>query len=223
MALNDTIAGLYEALLAAFGYRDWWPGETPFEVMVGAVLTQRTNWKNVEKAIAALAAEGALDAHSLAQMDLERLQTLIRPAGYYRQKSARVQRLARWLVERTGGDLKPLDGVPTDLLRAELLALRGIGPETADSILLYALERPVFVVDTYTKRVVVRHGLLEPEAGYNDLQESFQSWLPDRVDLYKDYHAQLVELGKRYCRTRPRCEGCPARALLGEPLAEYCA
>ena len=223
MNTNALLMGLYRALLAAHGPRDWWPGETPFEVMVGAVLTQRTNWGNVEKAIGALKRAGALGPRALAAMEPERLQQLIRPAGYYRQKTARLRALARWLVDRSnGGGLRALERVPTDELHAELLGIRGIGPETADSILLYALGRPTFVVDAYTKRVVVRHGLLDEACGYEELQDLFESSLPDDVELFKDYHAQLVELGKRCCRTTPRCAQCPARPLLGDPLEEHC-
>ena len=220
MDTSAVLMDVYRALRAEFGDRNWWPAESPFEVMVGAVLTQRTNWGNVEKAIAALKADGALSAEALAGMDLERLQTLVRPAGYYRQKALRLRRLAAWLVERAGGDPARLADAPTDALREELLALRGIGPETADSMLLYAQERPTFVVDTYTKRVVVRHGLLDAGCGYVELKEFFEWNLPADVGLYKDYHAQLVEVGKRHCRPRPRCARCPLHALLGDPLPE---
>jgi endonuclease-3 related protein len=188
--------------------------------MVGAILTQNTNWSNVEKAIAGLKREGALSPQALAQMTPERLQQTIRSAGYFRQKSVRLQRLAQWVMERAGGDLNSLDGTPTEDLREELLALRGIGPETADSILLYALDRPTFVVDTYTKRVVLRHQLLDEECTYHDLKELFEDALPADLELLRDYHAQIVELGKRYCRPRPRCAGCPAAAALGAPVLE---
>ena len=220
MDLERILMELYEALLARFGHRSWWPGDTPFEVMAGAVLTQRTNWRNVEKALSALKEADALSPAALARMEPERLQALIRPAGYYRQKSARLARVARWLVERWGGDVAALSDAPTDELRAELLSLRGIGPETADSILLYALERPVFVVDSYTMRVVVRHELLYAESGYPDLQQLFSDHLPEDVALYKDYHAQMVELGKRFCRPAPRCRDCPVRPVLGEPALD---
>ncbi len=220
MDLARKLTELYHALRERFGDRHWWPGETPFEVMVGAILTQRTNWANARKAIANLREAGALEPRVLASLELERLRELVRPAGYFRQKSARLARLANWLVQRGEGTVEALAAVPTARLREELLALRGIGPETADSILLYALERPVFVVDAYTMRVVVRHGLLDPGAGYYELRELFTASLPRHVALYKDFHAQLVELGKRFCRSRPRCEGCPARPALGEPIPD---
>ncbi|MCD6415485.1 MAG: endonuclease III domain-containing protein [Planctomycetes bacterium] len=218
--MHAQLMGLYEALRREFGPREWWPADTPFEVMVGAILTQRTNWQNVEKAMERLRAAGALDVRTLAGMSPEQMHELVRPAGYYRQKSARLSRLARWFWERAEGDPQRLATRPTDDLREELLSLRGIGPETADSILLYALERPSFVVDSYTNRAVVRHGLLEPGCGYYELKELFEANLPADIDLYQDYHAQLVELGKRFCGTRPRCAGCPARAILGEPIPD---
>ncbi|MFW6188826.1 MAG: endonuclease III domain-containing protein [Planctomycetota bacterium] len=217
MNLYDRLMELYEALREAFGHRQWWPGETPFEVMVGAILTQRTSWENVEQAISSLKGAGELSPERLATLERERLEELIRSAGYYRQKAARLQRLAEWLRERTGGEAAELDRLPTDELRRELLSVRGIGPETADSILLYALERPTFVVDTYTKRVTARHQLVDPQCGYYELKQLFEANLPRELELYEDYHAQLVELGKRYCRPRPRCENCPARPVLGEP------
>lgn len=220
MDLTETLVDLYEALRRAYGYRNWWPGDGPFEVMAGAILTQRTNWGNVEKALDALKEKDALNPERMARMAPEDLQDLVRPAGYYRQKSARLQRLCRWLLDRCGGRVAELERVPTDELREELLAIRGIGPETADSMLLYALDRLTFVVDTYTTRIVVRHGLLDAGAGYYELKDLFEAHLPQELDLYRDYHAQLVELGKRRCRPTPKCRGCPARPVLGEPLED---
>jgi endonuclease-3 related protein len=220
MDLHKVLMDIYEALRKEFGHQGWWPGETPLEVMVGAILTQRTNWTNAEKALEALKEQGALDGRTLAQMDPRRLQELVRPSGYYRQKAARLGRLARWLVQAADGRPEQLADVPTDQLRQELLGIRGIGPETADSILLYALERPTFVVDTYTKREVVRHGLLGADCGYLELKELFEYHLPREVPLYQDYHAQLVRLGKEYCRPRPLCAKCPLHPLLGDPLED---
>ena len=219
MSLDARLLDVYEALRSAFGHRGWWPGESPFEIMVGAVLTQRTNWRNVRKAVESLKDAGCLAPEALAALEVAELERLIRPAGYYRQKAARLKVLANWLLERAGGDPANLEGVPTDALREELLALRGIGPETADSMLLYALERPTFVVDAYTKRVVVRHGLLDEGCSYFELKDLFEQALPEDLGLYKDYHAQIVELGKRCCRPRPRCATCPLHPLLGDPLA----
>jgi len=218
MNLTSLLMKIYHALHEAFGHRGWWPGETPFEVMVGAVLTQRTNWGNVEKAIANLKNAGLMTPEALAQTEPERMQALVRPAGYYRQKTARLLRLVTWLMDRSGGDMDALAKVPTDEFRAELLALSGIGPETADSILLYAFGRPTFVVDAYTKRVMARHELIDITFTYEELKEFFESNLPAEVELYKDYHAQLVEVGKRYCRTVPVCSACPLHAVLGDPV-----
>ncbi len=217
MDLGELLIEIYQTLRSAYGHRGWWPGETPFEIMVGAVLTQRTNWRNVAKAIDALKSAGAMEPAALSRLDPVQLQTLVRPAGYYRQKAARLKRLVDWLIERTRGDLELMQDVATEDLREELLALRGVGPETADSILLYAFDRPVFVVDAYTKRVTVRHGLIDEACGYFELKDLFESNLPRDVGLYKDYHAQLVEVGKRQCRTRPLCAACPLHPLLGDP------
>ena len=157
--MNPTLREVYRRLLDALGPQQWWPGETPFEVMVGAVLTQNTNWSNVEKAIQNLRDAGLLDPAAMAGTAPETLAELIRPSGYYRQKSGRLARMAAWLSDTAGGKVERLRKMPADGLRRQLLALSGIGPETADSILLYALDKPVFVVDAYTFRVLTRHGL----------------------------------------------------------------
>jgi len=215
---------IYRTLLHALGHRGWWPGDSPLEVMVGAVLTQNTNWQNVEKAIANLKRADMLGACKLANAAPAELEALIRPAGYYRQKAARLGRLARWLNGRGESDEAAIEALRTlssDRLRQELLAIKGIGPETADSILLYALEKPVFVVDSYTVRILARHGLAEAESSYDEVQALFQDGLPGEVELLKDYHAQLVEVGKRFCRrSRPRCAECPLLELLGRPILE---
>ena len=218
MDTTTRLMRIYESLLDAYGHQGWWPADTPFEVMVGAVLAQRTSWRNVRMAVDRLRAADLLSARALADAAPGRLQELIRPSGYYRQKAARLQLLVRWVLERADGDPASLAAVPTDDLRAELLALRGIGPETADSMLLYALGRPTFVVDAYTMRLAVRHGLADPACGYYELKDLFESHLPRDLDLYKDYHAQLVELGKGCCRPAPLCGQCPLHELLGDPL-----
>jgi len=200
---------MYQALLAFFGPQHWWPGETPFEVAVGAILTQNTSWSNVAKAIANLKAAGVLDPIRLHEMELEPLEALIRPAGYFRVKAKRLKNFLRWLCERHGGDLKNLESVRTAQLREELLGISGIGPETADSILLYALNRPVFVVDTYTARVMVRHGLIGPDLDYQQLQDLFMANLEPDVAFFNEFHALLVMTGKDYCKPRPKCPGCP--------------
>ena len=172
---REQLHEIYELLRAAFGAQHWWPGETTFEIILGAILTQNTSWANVEKAITNLKAAGCLGPAALHALDVEAVEQLIRPAGYFRRKTKRVRNFVQWLFDEYGGDLDALAQVETRRLREELLAITGIGPETADSILLYALNRPVFVVDTYTARVMVRHGLVEPEVDYQSLQYLFEA------------------------------------------------
>lgn len=211
---RGTLAGYHQALLKRYGPQRWWPAETPFEVMVGAILTQNTAWKNVEKAIGALRAEGLLDPHRLHALRAPELAPLIRSAGYFRVKARRLKNLVAWFVQRAGGDPRALDDVPTETLRRELLEVSGVGPETADSILLYALGRPVFVIDTYTWRVLSRHGWIPEETGYEEMRELMESALPAKVPLWNEFHALLVRVGHDYCRPVPRCEDCPLRRWL---------
>jgi len=220
MAIGRLLTQMYTVLRKEFGPQNWWPAQSPFEVVVGAVLTQNTNWSNVEKAIENLKRRGALDPAFLVGLEREELQSLIRPAGYYRQKAGRLRLLAEWIHQNCGGDLAALGARSSERLKRELISLRGIGPETADSILLYALNKPVFVVDTYTKRIAARHELIGWDCSYYELQQLFEEHLPRELELYKDFHAQLVRLGKLFCRPRPRCESCPVRALLGQPALE---
>jgi endonuclease III related protein len=208
------INSAYEILLKANGHLDWWPGDSPLEIIVGAILTQNTAWTNVEKAIVQLKAEDLLSVRALRDVDDSTLEQAIRPSGYFRQKSRKLKGFVAWLDEAYGGRLANLKPVPTARLREELLTVWGIGPETADSILLYAFERPVFVVDAYTKRVATRHGWVGEAAGYETLQDCFTSSLPEYRDLYNDYHAQIVMVGKFFCGPKPKCENCPLKGLL---------
>jgi endonuclease-3 related protein len=208
---------VYQRLFQAFGPQHWWPGETPFEVMIGAVLTQNTNWQNVERAILNLRAADLLDPHALYQVPMEELEELIRPAGYFRIKARRLRSLLEFVEKRYGGSLEKMfrRGLPE--LRDELLTVHGIGPETADSILLYAAGLPVFVVDAYTHRVLFRHGWIEFEADYHQIQDYLQSSLPQDVPLYNEFHALFVHLGKHYChKSRPKCRECPLFKMLPE-------
>ncbi|MEN6574741.1 MAG: endonuclease III domain-containing protein [Phycisphaerales bacterium] len=211
---REQLLDIYRLLLDFFGPQHWWPGETPFEIALGAILTQNTSWSNVERAIANLKAARRLDACKLHALDMEQLETLIRPAGYFRVKAKRLRNFTTWLCDRYDGAMQNLEPIATNRLREELLAISGIGPETADSILLYALNRPIFVVDTYTARVMARHGLISPEGlDYHQLQDLFTSNLEPDAALFNEFHALLVMTGKDYCKPRPKCEPCPLAPL----------
>jgi len=208
---GDYIREMYELLYGRFGPQNWWPGETPFEVMVGAVLTQNTNWANVEKAISNLKATGEFTVQGLYQMAQDRLANLIRPAGYFNIKAGRLRNLLKMVIEEYHGDLQKLFHEPTRALREKLLSVKGIGPETADSIVLYAAQRPVFVVDAYTFRILARHSMILDHASYEELQDLFVTHLPEDVQMYNEFHALIVRLGKTYCRKKPLCPECPLR------------
>ncbi|MEJ2031914.1 MAG: endonuclease III domain-containing protein [Deltaproteobacteria bacterium] len=208
--MSDRLLALYEALLAHFGPQHWWPGDSPFEVMVGAVLTQNTNWQNVDSALVNLKEEGLLSLAALEALPLEALAEKIRPSGYYRLKAGRLKNLLAFIRAEYEGDLDLFFSDRLPEVREKLLAVKGIGPETADSILLYAAEKPVFVVDAYTHRILSRHGLIFEDAGYHEIQELFTTRLPEDVSLYNEYHALLVRLGKELCKKgKPLCERCP--------------
>jgi len=209
------LLAFYDALHAALGPQHWWPAETPFEVIVGAILTQNTAWKNVEKAIANLRRERLLDPARLARLPLPRLERLVRPSGFYRQKARKLKAFLRFLDAEYGGSLDRMFEEPTARLREKLLGIGGIGPETADSILLYAGQHPVFVIDAYTRRVLSRHALLHDRVRYADAQALFHLHLPRQAALFNQYHALLVETGKRWCRARQaRCHECPLGRFL---------
>lgn len=201
---------LYQHLLRALGPQHWWPAESPFEVIVGAILTQNTAWGNVERAIAQLRAARMLSPRTLARRRSTAVQRLIRPSGYFRQKTAALQGFSRWYLARYQGSARAMFRTPAGRLRQELLGLKGIGPETADSILLYAGCRPIFVIDAYTRRIFQRHQLIPGRESYDELQRFCLDRLPRRVQLYNEFHALLVAVGKRYChRTDPDCASCP--------------
>jgi len=198
---------VYEKLLAVYGPRHWWPADSPFEVMVGAILTQNTNWKNVETAIANLKTHNMLDCELIASSNLQQLGEVIRASGFYMQKARYLQQFSLFYYEN--GKRKGLLKWPTSVLRRHLLAVSGIGPETADSILLYALNRSVFVVDAYTKRLFVRLEHFDHGLGYDNVQHYFQQRLPESLPLFQEFHALIVEHGKRFCKTKPLCSSCP--------------
>lgn len=208
---SSKLASVYRRLLRAYGPQYWWPGDGRFEIMVGAVLTQNTAWINVERAIANLKAARALSPQAILAAHPRRLASWLKPSGYFNVKARRLRALVEWLV-RAGG-VRRLVGRPTDRLRAELLAVHGIGPETADDILLYALDRPVFVIDAYTRRLFARLALIDGDEDYEELRQFFESNLPAEVALYNEYHALIVRHAKEVCRPRPRCAQCCLRRV----------
>lgn len=207
--MTDLLA-IFRSLASRFGPQQWWPAETPFEVVVGAILTQNTAWTNVEKAIANLRAAGVLTPDAVAALTIPDLEALIRPAGFFRQKASRLRDVTTVLVDHCGGRVEELCAGPLDIARQRLLALPGIGPETADSILLYAAHRPSFVVDAYTRRIFTRLGILHGIESYEAIRARFMHELPPDVDLFNEYHALIVTLAKRHCRKRQQdCPTCP--------------
>jgi endonuclease-3 related protein len=207
----EILLSLYHQLFQAFGPRHWWPGDTPFEVAVGAILTQNTAWRNVKKAIANLKKEGVLSPRHIHALPFETLAALIRPSGYYNIKAKRLKHFTDFLFEEASGNVDRLMSRELLPLRKALLAVNGIGPETADSILLYAGNKPTFVVDTYTKRILSRHGLAPEDISYEEARSFFMDCLPPDVTLFNEYHALLVHLGHAFCLKRdPRCLECPA-------------
>jgi endonuclease-3 related protein len=206
---------VFERMLADFGPQHWWPGDSAFEIMVGAVLVQNTAWRNVERAIDNLREAGLMELAALYALPGAELAELIRPAGYYQVKAKRLRNLLRFVVEECDGSLDTMFGRGLASLREDLLAINGIGPETADAILLYAGGLPTFVVDTYTHRIVARHGWLDYDATYHDIKDYFESALPNEAALFNEYHALLVRVGKDYCkRAVAQCDGCPLAGML---------
>ncbi len=214
LPLRELLMSYYRELFTRFGPRHWWPAETPFEVCVGAVLTQNTAWTNVTRAVANLKFAEVLDPLKIHELSVSDLAQLIRPAGYYNVKALRLRNFVDHLMDRHGGELSSLLSLPLDSLRDELLSIKGVGKETADSIVLYAAGKPVFVVDAYTKRVLQRHGLVQEGANYDCIQDLFHSNLPIDADLFNDFHAQIVAVGHRYCKKKPVCKECPLVGFL---------
>ena len=205
---NQTLLEVYRRLFQRYGPQHWWPGDSPFEVMVGAILTQSTAWKNVEKSITNLKNAGVMSPMALRNIPTDEIANLIHPSGYYNAKTLKLQALVRWLGESCGDDLDKLFALDTDTLRLQLLDVYGIGPETADSILLYAANKPVFVIDTYTRCIINRLGLAPENNGYDAYRTLFTGNLPPNPRLFNEYHALLVRLGKEACRKQAICERC---------------
>ncbi len=206
--IKKQIGDIYTRLFEQYGNQHWWPGEEPFEVMVGAVLTQSVAWKNVEIAIKSLKEAGALSPAALREMSLEQIAVLIRPTIYYNVKARKLKAMVEWFGDSCHDSVTEMGEKGTFQLRAELLCVWGIGEETADSIVLYAAEKPVFVIDAYTRRIIDRIGLKPCDDTYSDYQALFMHALPRNVQMFNEYHALLVRLGKEVCRKKPLCKDC---------------
>ena len=210
----STLQEMYDRLLAHFGSQHWWPADSPFEVLVGAVLTQNTNWANVTKALDNLRAAKLLSFQALHALPAQDLAPLIRPSGYYILKAKRLKNLLQLIADEADGDLALFFEQPLAELRPKLLQVKGIGPETADSILLYGGNKAIFVVDAYTHRLLSRHGLVGEESSYDEMQELFHGEIAADQHIYNEYHALIVRLGKEFCRKRgPLCTACPLADL----------
>lgn len=221
-AAREILPRYFRALLSRFGPQGWWPGRTRLEVILGAILTQNTSWHNAARALRNLRQAGRLSWPGLREASLSELESLVKPAGFYRQKSRTISEFVKWLERAHNGSLDALFALPVDVSRRQLLELRGIGPETADAILLYAGRRPLFVADAYARRILSRHGLLAAAATYAEAQEFLHASLPADQALFNEFHALLVEAGKRHCkREAPLCQGCPLEEFLPARVRDF--
>ncbi|MFH1074842.1 MAG: endonuclease III domain-containing protein [Candidatus Firestonebacteria bacterium] len=212
--ISRSLLIIYDLLYGRFGPRHWWPGNTRIEIIIGAILTQNTAWSNVEKAIKNLKKARVLSVNKLRGISEKRLAGLIRPSGYYNVKAGRIKNFLEFLGIRYKGSIGRMFGADLYKLRENLLAIKGIGRETADSIILYAGNKPIFVVDAYTKRILSRHGFIGKEAEYGEIQSLFMNNLPEDVRLFNEFHALIVELGKSICKSKhPLCNICPIRGI----------
>ncbi|MDY0390868.1 MAG: endonuclease III domain-containing protein [Desulfobulbus oligotrophicus] len=214
MRTAERLSIMYDRLLSEFGPQHWWPADSALEVAVGAILTQNTSWSNVERAIANLKTAGLMSLEALSSLPTGLLAEYIRPSGYYNVKAGRLHNLLALINEHHNGSLDDFLDQPLPLLRTELLSVKGIGRETADTILLYAAYLPIFVVDAYTHRILVRHEVVDPEYDYESIQELFMDHLPNDPALFNEYHALLVCAGKKYCKkSKPDCSACPLEGV----------
>ncbi len=210
MATAQQLQEMYDLLSGHFGPQYWWPGDSPFEIMVGAILTQNTNWKNVERAIANLKEAEVLSLAAMSELPKSQLLEYIRPAGYFNIKAGRLQNFFSLINEEWGGDLDSFLRQAASTLREQLLSVKGIGPETADSMLLYAAEQPIFVVDAYTHRILHRHDIIDESFDYYQIQELFMDNLEEDSRLFNEFHALIVQVGKEFCKkSKPACDLCP--------------
>lgn len=213
MNTSSILDEIFQKMLAYFGPQKWWPAETAFEVMVGAILTQNTNWTNVEKALLNLKQKSLLNPKSLFEIEAQALAELIKPAGYFNVKTQRLKSLLHFIYEEAEGDLEKLFNLSLFTLREKLLGVKGIGPETADSILLYAAQKPIFVIDQYTYRILSRHFLISEESSYEEMQSLMMQNLAEDLPLFNEYHALVVRVGKEFCKPKPQCEHCPLKGV----------
>ena len=217
--MRHTLTDLYQHMANHYGPTHWWPGDSPFEIAIGAILTQNTAWTNVERAIQNLKDQDLLAPQALLDVDTPTLETALRPSGYFRQKAKRLRIFSEHLITHYTGDMANLAQRPLGELREELLTLHGIGPETADDILLYACDHPVFVVDVYTRRILSRHGIVPPDIKYEALRATFEDHLPHDLQTFREFHGLIVFTAKDFCKSKASCEGCPLVSLLkkGQP------
>lgn len=207
---SNRIFNLYRILISSLGSQHWWPADSPFEVIIGAILTQNTNWKNVEISINNLKKANLLSPNSIYNCSINDLKSYIKPSGFYRVKTDYLKYFVKEFIEQYDGDMSRLMKIESLELRDWLLSIKGIGEETADSILLYALDRPIFVVDAYTKRIFLRHNLINKDADYKEIQSLVEEILPKDTNILGEFHALLVEVGKRFCKKRETiCKECP--------------
>jgi endonuclease-3 related protein len=213
MKTNANFLSIYEVLLSTNGNQNWWPSDTPFEVIIGAILTQSVSWINVEKAIKNLNNAGILNPDALNKKQVDEIAPLIKSTRFYNEKSKKIKNFMDFFFDEYNGSIQKLCEEKPTLLRQKLLKVKGLGEETVDSILLYSCNKPVFVVDAYTKRIFSRYGFIKETSSYGDIQRLFMENLPKDIKLYNDYHAQIVHLGKNICKTQPQCNVCPIRKL----------
>lgn len=218
--MKKPLKRMYDLMSAHYGPTHWWPGDTAFEIAVGAVLTQNTAWTNVEKAIVNLKKHGLLSPEKILNCPNGQLEEALVPSGYFRVKAKRLRSFCSYLVDAYGGSMKRMSRVPLERLRPEVLEVHGIGPETADDILLYACGKIVFVVDAYTRRILSRHSMVDPKIDYESLRALFEKNVAPDLHVYREYHGLIVYIGKDFCRRNPKCAECPLACTLrpGQPL-----
>lgn len=221
MTTERKLQKIYTTLLREYGYRNWWPAETSFEVIIGAILTQNVSWKNVEIAINNLKEVKLLDPEKLYRCEIDTIAPLIKSSRYYNQKAKKIKNFMDFFFSEYNGSLEKMSLEDPSLLRTKLLKIKGLGEETVDSILLYSCDKPIFVVDAYTKRIFSRFGLIEETATYGEIQHFFMENLPQDIVLFNDFHAQIVHLGNMICRTQPLCNQCPIRKIDGNLKCRY--